>query len=200
MAFLALLTALADALEPQSDRFTELDAAAGDGDLGLTVRRIGEALRETATSLDEPSEDAEYRAALLALGRSIASHAPSTFGTLIAGAVLGAAPAMDPVPDGQDRLCAGVGAAADTIKRRGKSDVGERTLLDALVPAAQSLAAGGTLEDAATAAEQGAEATAQMDAKHGRAAWIGERTKGVPDAGAVVIAAAFRAAADADLS
>jgi phosphoenolpyruvate---glycerone phosphotransferase subunit DhaL len=191
------LTAIADSLTAQADRFTELDAAAGDGDLGLTVTRIGDALRATAAELEEPSDDAGYRAALLAIGKSIAAKAPSTFGTLVASSLLAAASAMDPVPDGHSRMAAAAAAAADNVRRRGRSEVGERTLLDALVPASDALRAGGTLAEAADAAEEGAAATARMEPRHGRAAWIGERAMGVPDAGATVVAAFFRAAATA---
>ena len=78
---------------------------------------------------------------------------------------------------------------------RGKAQLGERTLLDALHPAiaalneAADLASG--LNAAAIAARNGAKATSQMTPRHGRAGWIGERAKGLEDAGANVIATAF---------
>ena len=86
-------------------------------------------------------------------------------------------------------------AAFEGIAARGKAQLGERTLLDALYPAVEALQlehdvrAG--LSAAALASRSGASATALMSPKHGRAGWIGERAKGFEDAGATVIAVAF---------
>ena len=76
---------------------------------------------------------------------------------------------------------------AETIARRGKSAVGDKTILDALVPsldAAELSADGGALEAAITAAATGIAETAAIAAKKGRAAWAGDRGIGVADAGA----------------
>ena len=82
-------------------------------------------------------------------------------------------------------------AAADTIAARGKSAVGDKTLLDALVPsldAAEAAVAGGAaaLAAATAAARNGVAETAGLVSQRGRAAWIGERGRGHPDAGATV--------------
>ena len=94
-------------------------------------------------------------------------------------------------------------AAIEGIKARGRSDVGDKTLLDALVPATESIercvAAGldvpGTLRAAAQVARERAEATRSMLAKRGRAAYTGERSIGTLDAGAVAVAVMFEALA-----
>jgi dihydroxyacetone kinase-like protein len=96
-------------------------------------------------------------------------------------------------------------AAAEGIKQRGNSDVGDKTLLDALVPMTDAieaaLGAGGSAksvaEAGAKAARESADATSSMQAMRGRASYTGERSIGSPDAGAVAIAVmAERAAAD----
>jgi dihydroxyacetone kinase len=94
-------------------------------------------------------------------------------------------------------------AAINGIKARGQSDVGDKTLLDALVPATESIelsiAAGldapGTLRAAAQVARERAEATRPMLAKRGRASYTGERSIGTLDAGAVAVAVMFEALA-----
>lgn len=86
-------------------------------------------------------------------------------------------------------------AAFEGIAARGKAQLGERTLLDALHPAVEAFQSEqdgqAGLIAAALASRSGASATALMSPKHGRAGWIGERAKGFEDAGATVIAVAF---------
>ena len=102
-----------------------------------------------------------------------------------------------------EQVVAMLWAAVNGIKARGQSDVGDKTLLDALVPATesieQSIAAGldapGTLRAAAQVARERAEATRSMLAKRGRASYTGERSIGTLDAGAVAVAVMFEALA-----
>jgi dihydroxyacetone kinase/dihydroxyacetone kinase-like protein len=96
-------------------------------------------------------------------------------------------------------------SAIDGIKKRGQSDLGDKTLLDALIPAIDQLDKAFTdgktssiaLEAAAVVARQAAEATRPMIAKRGRAAYTGERSIGTLDAGAVAIAVLFEAVSKA---
>jgi dihydroxyacetone kinase/dihydroxyacetone kinase-like protein len=86
-------------------------------------------------------------------------------------------------------------AAVEGIKTRGQSDVGDKTLIDALVPLTDTLEqqlssgadAGTALAAAATAAKEAAEATKEMIAKRGRASYTGERSIGSVDAGATAV-------------
>ena len=95
-------------------------------------------------------------------------------------------------------------AGIEGIKARGRSDVGDKTLLDALVPAVdtieQQIAAGAdtaaTLRAAAGTARENAEATRAMQAMRGRASYTGERSIGTLDAGAVAVAVILEALAD----
>ena len=198
--FLRLLTAVATELPEHRDELNRLDGVAGDGDLGLTVTTACRALLELAPSIEALTEAAAIRAC----GMEIAKKAPSTGGTLIAFAFMGAAKAaVDPGASGLERAAAYLEAAAATIAQRGQVAAGDRTMLDALQPAADALrAAAGSgaapdaaAGDAASAADEGAASTATMAAKVGRAGWLAERAAGHEDAGARLMAMAITAAA-----
>ena len=96
-------------------------------------------------------------------------------------------------------------SAIEGIKKRGNSDLGDKTLLDALVPAVDALEKAFdegkpttvALEEAAVVARESAEATRPMIAKRGRAAYTGERSIGTLDAGAVAVAVLFEAVSEA---
>lgn len=188
------LEKVASALESNSKRFEELDSAAGDGDLGITAGKIAEGIRAGAKLMT-----GDLKIDLLGIGKEISKSAPSTFGTLFATGFIRASGAVSPEADHLDNLRKALQAAFDGVMARGKAQLGERTLLDALHPAIATLnqesdLANG-LKAAAAAARNGATATSQMAPKHGRAGWIGERAKGLEDAGANVIAVVFEALA-----
>ncbi|HJP88460.1 MAG TPA: DAK2 domain-containing protein [Candidatus Limnocylindrales bacterium] len=198
--FTELLARVATELPAHRDELNRLDGVAGDGDLGLTVTMACRALLELAPSLESMTEVAAIRAA----GMEIAKKAPSTGGTLIAFALMGAAKAqVDPGASGVLRAATYLEAAAATIAQRGQVASGDRTMLDALEPAARALrtaadAGDGASEAAAAgakAADDGATATASMAAKVGRAGWLADRAAGNEDAGARLIALAVAAAA-----
>jgi dihydroxyacetone kinase-like protein len=140
-------------------------------------------------------------------GSELARKAPSTCGTLIATGFLRAARVAGPTPAGGPiaQLADALAAARAGIEERGGAAPGDRTLLDALAPAVQAIreaAASGAdlataLAQAAEAAASGAEATRTMRAKVGRAGWLADRAAGHVDAGAYLVALAFRAAAGA---
>jgi dihydroxyacetone kinase len=196
----AIVRAVAIDLLERKDELNRLDGVAGDGDLGLTMTAAANALLELAPSLESlPEADGLRRC-----GMEIARRAPSTGGTLIAFALMAAAKADIP-PDAPplERAAAYLEAAADSIAQRGQVLPGDRTMLDALRPAADAVrdAGAGGLDadtaalDAAAAADAGARGTASMPAKVGRAGWLVDRAAGHEDAGARLIATAFAAAA-----
>lgn len=180
------LERLAVGLENHVDEFAELDSKAGDGDLGLTAGKIAGAIR---TAVEEPGESAKQL--VLRVGKEISKAAPSTFGTLYASGFLAAGLAIEDDKAALDNLQIGLRSALEKIGQRGKSEEGQRTLLDALGPASRAVDAASdvvsALAEAAEAAARGAEATKSMTPQHGRAGWIGERAKGIADAGATVI-------------
>jgi dihydroxyacetone kinase-like protein len=195
------------AIEQARDELNRLDAAAGDGDLGLTMT----AAAQGAAALAERGElDGKPLAeALRALGRELARCAPSTSGTLLARGLLQAGReagdhADDP-PVG--RAAALVRAGIAGIQKAGKAQPGDRTMLDALTPLAEALQSAADRGEppaaaaaaAAEAARAGAESTKDLEPKVGRASWIPDRARGNVDAGAhavAIIAEAVAAAVD----
>jgi hypothetical protein len=190
--FVDALNKLAAGLEANSEEFTHLDSEAGDGDLGLTAGKIAAGIR---LALAEPGDSVKQL--VLNLGKEISKAAPSTFGTLYASGFLAAGLAINDEDDALTQLRAGLQAALDKIALRGKSEEGQRTLLDALGPATRAAHAAADMATALSAAAEksgeGVEATKGMDPQHGRAGWIGERAKGLADAGATVIWRSFQA-------
>ena len=196
----ALASAVATELLEARDELNRLDGVAGDGDLGLTVTNACRALIELTPSLAELSEADAIRRC----GTEMARKAPSTGGTLIAFALMAAAKApVDPGSSAVVRAAGYLDAAAASIAQRGQVAPGDRTMLDALMPAAEaarrSTDAGADAEtlarEAAAAADAGAKATSTMAAKVGRAGWLADRAAGHEDAGARLVAMAFTAAA-----
>jgi phosphoenolpyruvate---glycerone phosphotransferase subunit DhaL len=200
--FARLVAAVATELLEHRDELNRLDGVAGDGDLGLTVTAAAKALIELAPTIASLPEAEAIRKC----GTEIARRAPSTGGTLIAFALMAAAKA-DIAPDAPplERAAGYLEAAAASIAQRGQVGPGDRTMLDALAPAAEAIRAGAARGDgsataagaAARAADDGATATASMAAKVGRAGWLADRAAGHEDAGARLIALAFAAAAEA---
>jgi dihydroxyacetone kinase-like protein len=197
-----VVLAVAAGLTDARELLNRLDAVAGDGDLGLTAGRAADALMELAPTLDglPPGE------ALKAIGMALARRAPSTGGTLVAFACL-AAGRVEPAAGPSEAAAAAdrLDAARDEVARRGKVEPGERTMLDALAPAAAAFRGaveagsglGACLAAAAEAADRGATSTIDMDATTGRAGWLADRARGHEDAGARLIAVIVAAAAAA---
>lgn len=185
-AFGRALLAAATTLDVAADELTRLDSLQGDGDLGRTSRLIAVALR-AAVQHDDTVD------ALRAAGSMIASTAPSSSGTLVASAFLAAAKAI--ATEDADPLIGGLRAGVNGIRLRGKAEAGDRTMLDALVPAVMQLERDPTdYEAAAVAAERGVQATRTIQAKFGRARFLAGNAVGEPDPGAAMVGMALAAA------
>jgi dihydroxyacetone kinase-like protein len=159
-----------------ADELTALDQAIGDGDHGLNMKRGFEAvLVELDAHAAKPLPDA-LKAVGMALVMKVGGASGPLYGTLFLtlGKTLPAQP-------GRDDLVAGFAAAIDAVKARGKSEVGQKTMLDVLAPAQAALADG---RDPAAAAAEAAEATIPMKALRGRASFLGDRSIGHMDPGA----------------
>jgi dihydroxyacetone kinase len=201
-----VLAAMTDVVVENEDRLGRIDAVAGDGDHGMGMVRGMRA----ALAAAEAATDSGAGAVLRAAGDAFGDRAGGTSGILW-GILLGAVGMSlgDTEPVTAERLSAAVRHAAETVQRIGKAQVGDKTLLDALVPFSAALdeavAAGQPLAKAwAGAAERAvaaADATADMVARIGRARPLAERSLGTPDPGAVsmglVLTAAARVLADA---
>jgi dihydroxyacetone kinase-like protein len=187
-----LLKQVCSDMKSRIEELRELDAVVGDGDLGVTMELGSTALFKFL----ETTEETDAGKLLAACGMNFNKASPSTFGTLLASAFLGAGQAVKDKQElrTDDLLSAGKGAI-DGIKKRGKADVGDKTMLDALVPAFEAFEkdykSTGNLEQAldtaVTAAEAGMKSTIDMKAKYGRASWHQEKTIGVQDAGATAM-------------
>jgi dihydroxyacetone kinase/dihydroxyacetone kinase-like protein len=173
--------------------FGDLDAVVGDGDLGYSLARGFEKLLEGWDDIDRSNAGTFLKRS----GMIIASRVGGTSGPLWGTAFLRAGAAAGTAEDlSGDQVVAMLRAAVEGIKARGQSDVGDKTLLDALVPMTDRLEqefAGGAdaekaLRAAATVAREAAEATLGMIAKRGRASYTGERSRASVDAGAVAVA------------
>ena len=183
--------AVATAFEEAEGYLTDLDAQAGDGDLGASLARGAAAIR----ALPEGAW-ATPESALNCLGNALRRAIGGSSGPFYATALLRAARHLsgDPTPDAKvwsDAFGAGVSAVSDI----GGAKAGDRTMVDALLPAWEALSSslvGGARPDRAwaecvAAAEVGAAATATMIPRLGRASYLGDRALGVPDAGAVAV-------------
>jgi dihydroxyacetone kinase len=182
--------AVADAFDAAESRLTELDSAAGDGDLGLSLARGAAAIR----ALPESAWASPSRA-LTAIGNALRRSIGGSSGPFYATALLRAARQLAEGASDATAWAEAFGAAVDAVAELGGARPGDRTMLDALRPAAdaftRTLNAGQSPAEAwATCvreAEQGADATARMQPRLGRASYLGERAIGVPDAGATAV-------------
>jgi phosphoenolpyruvate---glycerone phosphotransferase subunit DhaL len=175
----ALVAAMADAVSAHADELTSLDQAIGDGDHGVNMKRGFEAVRGEAVKLaGVPLPDA-LKAAGTKLVMTVGGASGPLFGTLFMafGKELPASP---------DRaaLASAFGKAVDAVAARGKSEVGQKTMLDVLYPVRDALAAGKSPAEIAAVADRAAEATVPMKAIRGRASFLGDRSIGHMDAGA----------------
>jgi dihydroxyacetone kinase/dihydroxyacetone kinase-like protein len=173
--------------------FGDLDAVVGDGDLGYSLARGFEKVLDGWADIDRTDAGTFLKRS----GMIIASRVGGTSGPLWGTAFLRAgATAGSTVDLSGEQVVAMLRAAIEGIKARGQSDVGDKTLLDALVPMTDRLerelaagaGAGAALRAAAATTREAAEATSTMVAKRGRAAYTGERSRGSADAGAIAVA------------
>ncbi len=188
------------ALLDQREYLTSLDQAMGDGDLGITMGKIGEALLDYLNA--NPIDDiGKY---LFNLGTATNKAAPSTMGTLSAGALMSAGKVVRGKTELVPADVAEIFAAADEgIQTRGKATLGDKTVVDALHPASaafsSAVAAGAGLGEAAAAAikaaEIGRDGVTPLRSKVGRASWVGERTEGKVDPGCAMFVLVLKAIA-----
>lgn len=196
----AALTRLASALRADADRLTELDQKVGDGDLGITAKKAADAIDAHVAKGGSTADDLGGHIA--AAGMAVNRVASSTMGTLIATAAMRAGKVVKGSADiSKAQLAEMLEAAAKGMQDRGKAKLGDKTILDALFPAAEAfkgaLDAGKPLAEAGAAmvaaAEKGRDAVTPTRSRIGRAGWVGERTEGVVDPGCALCVTALRA-------
>lgn len=177
----------------KEQEITELDAVIGDGDHGFAVNRGFQAVCE---AVDKLPADTDASALMKTAGMTLLSAMGGSAGPLYATCCLEIAKALagKEAPTLAD-WAAGARSGIEGICRRGKSERGQKTMLDAMFPALEALEAAAAagksgaeaLSLALAGAREGRDATANMVAARGRASYLGERSLGHPDAGAAMI-------------
>ena len=193
----AWMAEIAAAVRAESDYLTQLDAAIGDGDHGVNMNRGFDAVGKALAVQDGGVPPGRL---LILVGKTLVSTVGGASGPLWgtafrrAGRSLGSAPSID----GAEQVDA-IDEAIAGVVELGAAQSGDKTMVDALTPAAAALRAslgdGAELDRAlaAAAAEEGARATIPMQARKGRASYLGERSIGHQDPGATSVALVMRA-------
>ncbi len=190
-----LLERIAEAIDGQADELGRMDSVAGDGDHGIGMQRGSRAGAGAARSAAEAGAGAGTT--LTEAGDAWSDQGGGTSGVIwgrilqTLGRALG-----DDAPVNAAAVSAAVGEARDVVMGFGKAQVGDKTMVDAIVPFADDLSAsvgaGRSLREAwpqaAAVAEQAAQQTAELAAKLGRARSHGDKSIGTPDPGAVSFA------------
>jgi phosphoenolpyruvate---glycerone phosphotransferase subunit DhaL len=182
----ACVLAAADAVEAARDELCRLDAAAGDGDHGVTMALAAKAVRQALADAPDATDHDLLVKVAMAMGSVGGASGP-----IYASGLLATATTLDALPAGPmtiAKMLALGEAAENAISALGHAKPGDKTILDALHPAVEALRQGHDLGVAARAARGGAEATAQMVASIGRASRLGERSRGLADPGATSLA------------
>ena len=173
-----LVRALAVSVIEHADELTSLDQAIGDGDHGLNMKRGFEAVLATLPALADKSTPEMLKA----IGMTLVMKVGGASGPLVGTFFMELGKALPEEPARAD-LVAATGKAIDAVKARGRSEAGQKTLLDVLVPVQAILAAGGDAAAIAAEATEAAERTTPMLATRGRASFLGERSIGHMDPG-----------------
>jgi dihydroxyacetone kinase-like protein len=191
------MRAAAAAIEAEAEHLTQLDSAIGDGDHGVNMTR---GLRAVLGALD--GADGPPGRLLITAGKTLVASVGGASGPLWgtalrrAGRAAGDAPALD-----AETLATALEAAVAGVVELGAAEPGDKTMVDALGPAVRALRAevdagaplAAAIDAAVQAAEAGARATVPMQARKGRASYLGERSVGHEDPGAASTTLMLRA-------
>ncbi len=187
-----LFEEIAKVFAEKKDELCDMDAKMGDGDLGLTMDKGFGAMPDL---IKENTEEGNIGKTLFKAGSRMAALVPSTMGTLMASGIMEGGKRLNGESEiDASKLAVFLRGYADGIKKRGKCEPGDRTVLDAIDAAAsaaeEKVSSGATLTDVALAAKEGAEkgceATKDMKPKFGKAAVHEAASVGVCDQGATV--------------
>ena len=173
-----LVRALAESMIGHAEELTSLDQAIGDGDHGLNMKRGFEAVLAALPGLADKS----LPEMLKAIGMTLVMKVGGASGPLVGTFFMELGKALPERPARVD-LVAAADKAIDAVKMRGRSEAGQKTLLDVLVPVQAVFAGGGDAKAIAVEAAQAADRTTPMLATRGRASFLGERSIGHMDPG-----------------
>lgn len=179
-----------------SEMLSKLDTVGGDGDHGATMNRVMEAVEQVIKL--ENSNDA--REMLRQAGAAV-MNVDGGASSAILGSFISGMSSVDIESELNTQTLARIFTAGlHEVMRQTRAQVGDKTMMDALIPAVRAIEAAASagmpvmraMEMASDAAQNGADSTEDMIAKYGRAKSMGERTRGSPDPGATSIALLFR--------
>jgi len=184
---------LADVALKNEKYFADLDGVCGDGDFGISLAAGFSKVMEQWDALDHSSPGAILKGVSMAIASRVGGVSGAIWGTAFLRASIVAGAKTDLTVED---VIAMLTAAAEGMKKRGQSDLGDKTLLDAYVPAVDEFSrvmrAGGTVTDglraASVTARQKTEEIKPWVAKRGRASYTGERSCGTYDAGSIAVA------------
>ena len=198
--FAARLKNACAAVTAAEAELTEIDSKFGDADHGLTMAKIAGAISEAVDAAEEGGIQSMLDDAAMAVMSLNGGSAVPLWNTWLDGL-------QEEAPEGDEIDVAGLKAifakALEELNDMSGAQVGDKTMMDALIPASEAIAAyeGDSADElfaaAAQAAAQGAEATKQFVSKFGRAKSYGTKTIGTPDAGAVSMSRFFQGLAQA---
>lgn len=180
-----VINQVCQAVIARADHLTDLDQAIGDGDHGLNMKRGCEAvLAEIEATAAKPLPEA-----LRTIGTQLVMTVGGASGPLYGTLFLTLGKELPPEPD-KAAVAHAVRAALAAVQARGKSERGQKTLIDVLGPVSDKLSEGGfsSLTELAATANQAAAATVPLQATRGRASFLGERSIGHMDPGACSLA------------
>jgi phosphoenolpyruvate---glycerone phosphotransferase subunit DhaL len=195
------LSALQKVFAENRQQLTDLDSAVGDGDFGISLDRGFTAVEAELTAKPPADLRAVFQTVATVLIKTMGGSSGPLLGTffLRAGAACAEKSELAPAD-----VVALFQAGVEGMQQRGKAERGDKTMMDAWLPAVDAmrgaLEAGGgpteILDRATAAAAAGAEATKSMSARKGRASYLGDRSVGHPDPGAIAAHLMLKAAAD----
>jgi dihydroxyacetone kinase-like protein len=181
-----ILLSMARVMEEQKEYLTDLDNVIGDGDHGINMARGFAQVQAQASELEQKDIGAILKAVGMTLVSKVGGSSGPLYGTAFmkAGMSIGAKTEIG-LPEFLTALEAGI----EGVKARGKATTGEKTMLDAMVPALEAMKAcegdtAAVLAAGVKAAQEGVEATKPLIATKGRASYLGERSIGHQDPGA----------------
>lgn len=183
-----IIEAISREMSENRDYLVELDQVNGDGDLGISMDDGYKAVAEYLKT----SEEKDLGKLIMACGKVFNASAPSSLGTITSFGFMGIAKALKGKEEaGFEEAAKAMLAGVENIMEKAESKPGEKTIIDSLYPGAQTLVKYASdpekaVTEAVKAAEEGSEATRQMMAVHGRAAYSAERSIGILDGGSVV--------------
>jgi len=195
-AFRGMLRKALERIKEREEEFSKLDAITGDGDHGTAIVTAFSAVVKTA------EKGTDFKTMLSDMGFAVMLETSGSTSTLLGAFFLGMSDAVSGTELNAADVKAMFAAGLANLRTQTKADVGDKTMMDALIPAVKAIESCPSddikdlLTSAAVAAKQGAEATIDMVAKFGRARNYGERSKGSMDSGAASWSTMFAAFAE----